>query len=268
MEGAGLEGSRVARKLGWSETKISNILNARRGSSEADIATLLAMCDIGGPERERLLRLTRESHEMGWWQDFGSRLPAELRTLIDHENSARAITQYQSTLIPGLLQVGDYARVSIHASATIPDDEVEERVQARLRRKEIFSRIHPARFRFFIDEYAMVRPGLAREVMSEQVHHLLRMTVRPYVDIRVIPGAVGIHAGFAGPFVLLEFREIKPVVHVENATSSLFVEQRESVRAYEAILRALAGVALDREQSRDWISHLASQLGDPSEGAT
>ena len=88
------------------------------------------------------------------------------------------------------------------------------------------------------------------------------------MDIRIIPESVGIHAGFAGPFVVMEFAEIKPVVHIENATSSLFVEQPESTRAYKAILRALAEVALDREQSTEQISRLASELGDPPEGAT
>jgi hypothetical protein len=268
MQAAGLENRLVARKLGWSESKISNIFTARRGSSETDIASLLGMCGIGGAERERLLRLTRESHEPGWWQEYGDRLPAKLLTLIDHEDSAVAITEYQSTLVPGLLQVGVYTRALIGASATIPADEIEERVQARVRRQEIFNRYRPARFRFIIDEYAVIRPGMAEEIMSEQVHHLLRMTVRPYVDIRIIPGSVGIHAGFAGPFVVMEFAEIKPVVHIENATSSLFVEQPESTRAYRAILNALAEVALDREQSREWISRLASELGDPSKGAT
>lgn len=268
MEGAGLEGSRVARKLGWSETKISNILNARRGSTEADIATLLAMCDVGGPERERLLRLTQDSHQIGWWQEYGERLPPKLVTLIDHEDSAVAVSQYQQTLVPGLLQSGDYARTLMRASATIPADEIEERVQARLRRQEIFNRIRPPQFRFFIDWYTVMRPGIPREIMSEQVHHLLRMSVRTPVEIRVVPEAAGFHAGANGSFMLLEFAEIKPVVHLEHETSSLFAEQEETTKAYRAILGALADVALDSEESREWISHLASELGDPSEGAT
>jgi transcriptional regulator with XRE-family HTH domain len=267
MQAAGLENRLVARKLGWSESKISNIFTARRGSSETDIASLLGIFGVGPSERERLLRLTRESHQPGWWQEYGDRLPAKLRTLIDHEDSAVAITQYHSTLVPGLLQVGAYTRALFNVSATIPEDEIEERVRSRLRRQEIFNRIHPARFRFFIDDHVLVRTGAAREIMSEQVHYLLRMSVRPQVEIRIIPESVGYHAGANGPFLLMEFAEIKPVVHIENETSSLFVEQPESTRAYRAILRKLAEVALDREQSREWISRLASELGNPSKGA-
>lgn len=268
MQAAGLENRLVARKLGWSESKISNIFTARRGSSETDIASLLGILGVGGAERERLLRLTRESNQLGWWQEYGDRLPAKLLTLIDHENSAVAILQYDATLIPGLLQVGDYTRALMRASATIPPEEIEERIQARLRRREIFDRHHPIRFRYFIDEYALRRPGMPREIMSEQVHHVLRMSIRSEVWVRVIPETVGVHAGSAGPFMMMEFAEIKPVVHIENATSSLFVERPDSTRAYRAVLAQLATVALDREQSREWISRLASELGDPSEGAT
>ena len=268
LASANLEGVQVARKLGWSQTKISNILSAKRGVSEPDMASLLALCGIGGAERDRLLRLTRESHQPGWWQEYGDRLPAKLRTLIDHENSAVAITQYQSVLVPGLLQSTDYARALFQASATIPEAEVEERVESRLRRQEIFSQRYTTRFKFFIDEYALRHPGVARETRSDQAHHLLRMTVRNNVEIQVIPWSVGFHAGSAGPFKMMEFTEIQPVVHLELETSSLFAERPESIRAYRAIVAALAQVALDREQSREWISNLASELGDPSEGAT
>ncbi|HCT78759.1 MAG TPA: XRE family transcriptional regulator, partial [Micromonosporaceae bacterium] len=261
------ENKEVARKLGWSPSKVSNMIGARRGASEADVASLLAMCGVGGTERDRLLRLTRESHQPGWWQQYGDRLPAELRTLIEHENSAVAITHYHSTLVPGLLQVADYVRAQIRASATIPADEIEERVRARLRRQEVFNRRYPARFRFFIDEYTVRRPGVDREIMSDQVHHLLRMAVRPHVEIRLIPGSVGFHAGHGGPFMLMEFAEINPVVYIENETSSLFGEQPESTRAYRAILRALAEVAFDEAQSRAWISRLARELSGHPEGA-
>jgi hypothetical protein len=109
---------------------------------------------------------------------------------------------------------------------------------------------------------------MPREIMSEQVHHVLRMSIRPEVWIRVIPELASVHAGSAGPFMMMEFAEIKPVVHMENETSSLFAERPETIRAYRAVLAKLATVALDREQSREWISRLANELGDPSKGAT
>lgn len=265
---AGLSNNQIAHRLGWSNSKVSNIFGAHRGVSEADAASILALCgsaEHGGAERARLLRLCRDSHQLGWWQEYGDRLPPKLRTLIDHEDSAIAVSGYHSLLVPGLLQVADYTRASMRGSATIPEHEIDERVEARIKRQEIFDRSHPAHFKFFIDEYASNRAGIPQDIMSAQVHHLLRMSIRPYVEIRIIPESVGFHAGFSGPFVFMEFAEIKPVVHLEHETSSVFAERPETTGAYRRILRALAEIALDSEQSMEWIARRASDLGDPGE---
>ncbi len=80
--------------------------------------------------------------------------------------------------------------------------------------------------------------------MSEQLHHLLRMAVRPYITLRVIPMALGAHAATAGPFIFMEFAEFKPVVYLENETTSLFLEKPEETAAYQNILAALAETTL------------------------
>ena len=77
-----------------------------------------------GKERSRLLALCHEQHTPGWFQQYGSRLPEQLVTLIDHENKALAIGEFQAMLVPGLLQTGDYARAVISRSANMPSEEV------------------------------------------------------------------------------------------------------------------------------------------------
>ena len=61
--------------------------------------------------------------------------------------------------------------------------------------------------------------------------------------------------------MLMEFAEIDPIIHIENATSLLFAERRDTSGAYRAILARLAAVALNERQSREWIARLATQLG-------
>jgi hypothetical protein len=86
--------------------------------------------------------------------------------------------------------------------------------------------------------------------MSEQVHHLLRMSVRSNVEIRVIPDAFGFHAGRQA-FHMMEFTELHPVVHIETETSALFLERRPTTTAFRRVADALARVALSEGQSRD-----------------
>ena len=93
------------------------------------------------------------------------------------------------------------------------------------------------------------------------MHQLLRMSVRPYVEIRVIPDDVGFHAGQQS-FQLMEFTEINPVLHIENPTSVLFLERKDTIDSYRRNIAALSKVALDEDRSRSWLADLASELGE------
>jgi hypothetical protein len=97
-------------------------------------------------------------------------------------------------------------------------------------------------------------------VMSDQLHHLLRMSVRPYLTLRVVPAALGAHAGLSGHFILMEFAEFRPVVFLDSETSSLFLERREEANAYQRILGALAHTALGEGESRELIATVATEL--------
>jgi uncharacterized protein DUF5753/helix-turn-helix protein len=258
---AGLNQSDLAEMLGWSPSKVSRMISGKRCASTEDVAAVLAVGGIVGPKRQELLEMARFATERGWWQDFGNRLPPELRTLSDHEDSALAITSFDTSYIPGLLQTPDYARALFAANRTIPESEIDDRVAAREQRQRIFDRQFPGQFRFFVDEYAVARTGPGKEIMSGQVHHLLRMSVRPYIEVRVVPEDAGFHAGQQA-FKLMEFTEINPVVHLENQTSVLFMERDDTIAAYRDELSGLSKVALDEHQSRSWLAAVASRLGE------
>jgi transcriptional regulator with XRE-family HTH domain len=267
MEQADLTGQQAARQLDWSPSWVSRLLSGKRNASPLHVAAILALCRVTGDERERLLALCQDQHTPGWLQQHGSRLPQQLRTLIDHEDKAVEIGEFQSMMVPGLLQTGDYARAVIQDPQTVPVDEVEDRVAARLARQRLFSRERPARFTFFLHEFVLRLPVGGPAVMSDQLHHLLRMSVRPYITLRVVPAALGAHAGITGHFKLMEFAEFKPVAYLESQTSCLFLERREEIAAYQHILATLAGTALKEGESRELIATLATELYPDREGS-
>jgi hypothetical protein len=217
-----------------------------------DVSAFLAVCQVTGTERARLLALCRDQNTPGWLQQHGSRLPKQLVTLIDHENKAMSYSDIQPT--------ADYARALISRSANLPVGEVDDRVAARLARQSLFSRERPARFTFYLHEFVLRTPVGGTVVMSDQLHHLLRMSVRSYLMVRVVPAPLGAHAAMAGPFIFMEFAEFRSVVYLESETSSLFLEKPEETRAYRRILGALAETALDEGQSRELIATVATEL--------
>lgn len=260
MERAQLNGKQVAELLDWSESRVSRLLNGRRGATEVEVATFLAVCGITGEERAHLLSLCKEQGVRSWFQQFGSRLPRQVRTYVDHENKATRITYFQAQVIPGILQTNEYARAVFARSGTVPAGEIEDRVAARAARQIIFSRHDRPEFRFFIHEFALRLPVGGTEVMSEQLHHLLRLSVRPYITIKVIRTAFGAHGGSAGSFTLLESPEYKSVVYLEGETSGLFLEKPEEIAAYRSVVSELSSAALDERESNELIATLAIDL--------
>ncbi|MDQ3760324.1 MAG: helix-turn-helix domain-containing protein [Actinomycetota bacterium] len=257
---AGLTGKEAAHLLGLSPSWVSRLLSGKRNATAVQVSAFLAVCQVKGEERERLLALCEDQHTPGWFQQHGSRLPQQLVTLIDHENKAIAISDFQSTVMPGLLQTGDYARALLKEAGRVPASEIDDRVAARLARQSLFSREQPARFTFYVHEFVLRLPVGGPEVMFEQLHHLLRMSRRSYLTLRVVPASLGAHAATAGSFKLMEFTEFKPVAYLESETSSLFLEKPVEIEAYQDILRALAETALGEEESRELIATLATEL--------
>ncbi|MEO7196323.1 MAG: helix-turn-helix transcriptional regulator [Pseudonocardiaceae bacterium] len=265
MKKADLSGRQAAQRLGLSPSMVSMLLSGKRGAKEVDIAAFLGACQVKSPERERLLALCREQDTPGWFQQHGSRLPKQLMTLIDHENKAVVISDFQPMVVPGLLQTAEYARSLIRESGILPPGEIDDRVAARLGRQCLFSRERPARFSYYLHEFALRLPVGGRAVMAEQLEHLLRMARRSYLTLRVVPAARGGHAGIAGPFMLMEFAEFKPVAYLESETACLFLERPEEIAAYQHILRVLARTALSEQQSMQLIAALAAGLAPDRE---
>lgn len=259
MERANVNGKYVAHVLRWSETKVSRMLTGRQTPvKETEVAQLLTLCSVAGDEFERLLALAREYNQRSWLQQAG--LPEQLRTLITHEKRATEITEFQPSFVPGLLQTHDYGREVLAGSALVQPERVAEAVQAREYRQSVFSRSRPPRFTFYLHELIFHLPVGGPAVMSAQLHHLLQMSVRSYITIRVIPAAIGARAGVSGACRLMESAEFGPVIYIEAEAAALFMETPAEVEPYRRIFSALANSALDERESKDLIADLAVRL--------
>ncbi|HWO68392.1 MAG TPA: DUF5753 domain-containing protein, partial [Umezawaea sp.] len=162
-------------------------------------------------------------------------------------------------IIPGLLQVGSYTRAIMRA-ANIADGEIETRVAIRMGRKEILDRRNPTRFTAIVGEGALRQMIGGREVMVEQLEHLISTGGRSNVNLHVVTTDTDWHSGLYGPFTLLTMDGGKSVVHLENARSAVFVPENEDVAAYQDAVLELLGVALSPEQSTEFIRSEAERI--------
>jgi transcriptional regulator with XRE-family HTH domain len=261
MESAGVSGKTVADRIGCSGAHISRLLSGKRGATVEDVTSILTICGIRkGAERSYLLSLCEDPHRPGWFQQHGSRLPKQVRALVDHEDLTDRYLDFQPLVMPGLLQTSDYALAVMRGCTNTLADEVAERLAGRMARQEVLNRRNPACFEFIIHEWVLRTPVGGRLVMSDQLHHLLRMSVREHISIRVLPASIGAHAAMSGPFTLMHFPHFRPIVYLDSETSCLFLEQPEEIDAYRTLLRGLGETSLDERQSRDLIAELATKL--------
>jgi transcriptional regulator with XRE-family HTH domain len=266
-EQAGYNATQLASLLGWSPSRISCLESGKRGASEVDVATFIAYCQVSGPKRDRLLTLARQAYDRIWLQSHGGALPDELRTLILHEATASTIHVYDPLVVPGLLQTQNYARTVFRRAGLVSEDIIEPRVQARIDRQSLLQRREPPSTTFYLHEQALLLPIDDQQIMNEQLLHLALVSGRPSCSIRVVPASAGPQGGLGGPFRLMEYVEHGPVVYVANQTTSLFLEDKEHIAAYQVILDRLAEVALDREESRQLLVRLANEYDQPEEGS-
>ncbi|MEU8730567.1 transcriptional regulator [Streptomyces sp. CS113] len=130
-----------------------------------------------------------------------SQLPTWFQPYAEMEAKAAYISTYQAQLVYGLLQTEEYAR----AVLGVEGGNVDEMVAARLERQRILQRDQPPALWVILDEAALLREIGGLDVMRGQLAHLLGFADAPWVQIQVLPLAVGQHAGMMGTFNLLRF---------------------------------------------------------------
>lgn len=262
-EAAGLTGQRLGYQLGWSPSKVSRMESGSRGVSEVDAAIYLTFCGVRKEELDELLNLARAGDDETWLQEHGDRLPDELRTLIYHETTAITLAAYEPSLIPGLLQTPEYARAVFEFARVIPPDQMAMAVRARIDRQAVLRKPDPPVCQFFLHEHGLREVVGSRQIMTEQLLHLIFLTSRPQYDIRVVPASLGPHGVWGGMFMLMGYEAHGPVIFVEGLTTSLFLEKPKDIAAYRNVLKRLDEDALDAGQSREWLAWLASQFEQP-----
>src|ERR1700733_10424239 len=82
-----------------------------------------------------------------WFQEW---------TLIERE--AKRLRGFEPTLVPGLLETADYARVIFGTRSGVTSEEIDEQATARLKRQEILDRDQPPELWVIIDESVLSRP--------------------------------------------------------------------------------------------------------------
>jgi len=254
-EDAGLAQEQAARAVGFSPAKLSRIEagKGRRPPTENDVRALLDLYKTEDYETSVLLQLLRRAGEPGWWQRFDKRLmPEWFDRLVGLQEAAEAIRTFEIQYVPGLLQTPAYTRAVVERGLpTAPAREVQRRVELRTRRRELLQRADAPQLWAVMDESVLLRVLGSREVMREQLEHLVTMAQLPHVTVQIVPLDVTNASAPAIPVTYLRFGglDLPDIVYLEHIRSATFLEDRDETEEYRVALDRLADEALNPRES-------------------
>ncbi|MCX4997375.1 helix-turn-helix transcriptional regulator [Streptomyces longwoodensis] len=264
-EDAGHSQEQAARLLGFSPAKLSRIEagKGRKPPTEADVRALLGLYGTGEYEASLLLQLLRRANEPGWWQRYDKRLmPEWFDRLVGLQEAATAIRTFEIQYVPGLLQTSAYARAVVERGLpAAPAREVERRVELRMRRRQLLERTDAPQLWAVVDESVLLRVLGGREVMREQLEHLVTMAQKPHVTLQIVPLDVTHASAPVIPVTYLRFggSDLPDVVYLEQIRSATFLEDQDETEEYRVALDRLADEALNPRESLDLLRDTMKQ---------
>jgi transcriptional regulator with XRE-family HTH domain len=244
---AGLSGEQIAERLGISQSRVSRI---ELGQQAASGELVRRWTEVTGAPGERCAELVEWAETAGLeavaWRAAATRGLARLQDDTgDFHASAATILSFQPLLVPGLMQVPEYARRIFAAGhPSYGPAEIAAAVARRMDRQLILYE-GTIRFEFVLAEAALRWWVGPPHVMLAQLDRITALAGLESVQIRVIPLDTQISAWHEHAFVVLDDRaEADAVVHIETRTSEVTTTDPAEVAFYRDAFARLREAAL------------------------
>lgn len=261
-EQAGLTARETARLLGTDQAKISHLEAGRVSVSEERVRRLASRCACDDPALVDALAAMATERVRGWWEEYQGRLSRGFLDLAEAEFHATAARIIKVTDIPGIMQTEAHARALFdYVVPKLTPDELEDRIAHRMRRSAVLDRRPPLKVEAVIHEAALRMAVGGAAAARQQLTHLLDMSERPNVEIRVIPFSPSGFAGsswsmyyLAGPVPQLD------TVHLDTPLAGVFLDAEAQLRRYRTLFMAARESALEPHPSRDLVRRVVKKL--------
>jgi transcriptional regulator with XRE-family HTH domain len=245
------------RAIGYDPGQISRVERGVRPPTEK----FAQMCDKVFPERD------------GWFERFyqesrqWAATPPWFRNWIEHEQRAITLQVWQPSALSGLLQTEAYALALLRTFPGATDEQISERLAARMARQTILTREDPAppMAWFLVDEAALRRCTGTPESMAAQLDRLVAAAGLPNVTIQVVRNVA--HAALTGGFAIAEAAE-GAAAYIETALTGQVFEDAQAVRELATRFDALRTEALRGTESLRLIEKVASEWRHQATGAS
>lgn len=254
---------RFADAVGWAKARVSKLETGQQRPTEDDLATWVAavaappgvlaelrrLAELADREYTDFREMYREARGESTQDRFG-RLEAEA-VLIEH---------YNPSMVPGLLQTGQYTRELLSAPASTPlvdatPEQIEQMITGRARRQEVL--YAPGKtVRVVVGEGALRTWFGSRETLLAQLDRLVSLSDLTTVEFGVLP--------FGSPHPTMPLSgwtmQDRSRVFLESLTGLSEIVAPHEVAAYSKALDLIWEVALTGPDAVALIQRVAAGL--------
>ena len=257
---SGYTANHVCDMLNWGRGKVGRFeANQWKRPEMSDIRDLLRIYNVDEGEREQLEELAIQARARPWRRDYSDIFENEFPGF---ENDASRIRVFMPLVLPGLLQSQDYAEAFIRTGPRPPSWR-RKALDTRLRRQEILSRPGDTAptLTAVITEASLRYQWGSRSERRDQIEHLIDMSRRPSIDLRIQRFADGPPPGLSSAINIFDFAEGEPsIAFTETDFAVVEVNEPDQVGRYIQSFEKAVDGALEPSDTAIYLRQLADQL--------
>lgn len=249
-----------------SAATMSRIETGARIPRARDVRELCRFYGVADEEQvEELAGLVAGARATAWWEEY-SVVNRDYGKFIGYEEAATRVDQFENANIPALLQIKAYGEwyfrtaYRLNAESTLTAGQIEERLKVRaLRCRNLANRSKSLICRIVMDEVVLLRTAGEAGIMKEQIRHLVEVSAEPWVEIRILPVALGMIAGPVAPFTALTLpqSQVTDVVYMDTLNGQEFQYDKPKVEQHKRVLADLRSHALSTSDSLEMLVNLS-----------
>jgi transcriptional regulator with XRE-family HTH domain len=258
-EGKNLSGQRFGELLEWSQSKVSKIETGRTKPSAADVMAWARATGATDQQTAELVSLADAVlTEARTWSSRHGTLASRNQEIAYIEAETTHLQNFQPAVVPGLLQVAEYARRVITMLDVSGERDVAEAVRVRMGRQTILYDQAKA-FEFLLTESALRwRPG-PPSLLLPQLDHLLSIATLPNVTIGVLPNTDEAPALYLNGFTIFGIPD-DPLVLVETFHLEEKLDDEANLATYRGLFARMWAAAATGDEASALIRRIMADV--------